>query len=61
MPPDFRRVRLSHTRGGQEPSDYEDFYRNRLSQIPSVAQVKTLLSLSTLKEFKGYNLEAALE
>jgi DNA-binding Lrp family transcriptional regulator len=39
------------------PSDYEDFYRNRLSQIPSVAQVKTLLSLSTLKEFQGYNLE----
>ena len=45
----------------RNPSDYEDFYRNRLSQIPSVAQVKTLLSLSTLKEFKGYNLEAALE
>ena len=39
------------------PSDYEDFYRNRLSEIPGVAQVKTLLSLSTLKEFKGYNLE----
>ena len=36
---------------------YEDFYRNRLSEIPSVAQVKTLLSLSTLKEFRGYNLE----
>ena len=43
------------------PSDYEDFYRNRLSEIPSVAQVKTLLSLSTLKEFKGYNLEAMME
>ena len=39
------------------PSDYEDFYRNRLSEIPSVAQIKTLLSLSTLKEFRGYNLE----
>lgn len=38
-------------------SAYEDFYRNRLSQIPSVAQVKTLLSLSTLKEFQGFNLE----
>lgn len=39
------------------PSDYENFYRNRLSEIPSIAQVKTLLSLSTLKEFQGYNLE----
>jgi len=39
------------------PSDYEDFYRNRLSQIPAVAQVKTLMSMSTLKEFRGFNLE----
>ncbi|MFD1160628.1 Lrp/AsnC family transcriptional regulator [Roseovarius aestuarii] len=39
------------------PADYEDFYRNRLSQIPSISQVKTLLSLSTLKEFRGFNLE----
>lgn len=39
------------------PSDYEDFYRNRLSEIPAIAQVKTLLSLSTLKEFQGFNLE----
>ncbi|QGX97004.1 Lrp/AsnC family transcriptional regulator [Roseovarius faecimaris] len=38
-------------------SDYEALYRNRLSDIPSVAQMKTLLSLSTVKEFKGYNLE----
>ena len=38
------------------PTDYEDFYRNRLSEIPAVSQVKTLLSLSTLKEFQGYNL-----
>lgn len=45
----------------RSPSDYEDFYRNRLSQIPSVAQVKTLLSLSALKEFRGYNLEALLD
>ncbi len=45
----------------RSPSDYEDFYRNRLSQIPSVAQVKTLLSLSALKEFRGYNLEALIE
>ena len=40
------------------PAAYEDFYRNRLSEIPSVAQVKTLLSLSTLKEFRGYNLDS---
>ena len=38
-------------------ADYEDFYYNRLSEIPAIAQVKTLLSLSTLKEFQGYNLE----
>lgn len=37
-------------------SDYEKLYRNRLSQIPSVSQIKTLLSLSTVKEFRGYNL-----
>ena len=39
------------------PTEYEDFYRQRLSEIPSVGQVKTLLSLSTLKEFRGFNLE----
>ena len=38
-------------------ADYEDFYYNRLSEIPAIAQVKTLLSLSTVKEFEGYNLE----
>lgn len=43
------------------PADYEDFYRNRLSQILAVSQVKTLLSVSTLKEFKGYNLEALID
>lgn len=43
------------------PQEYEDFYRNRLSQVPSIAQVKTLLSLSTLKEFKGYNLDVFLD
>lgn len=37
---------------------YEDLYRNRLSQIPSVSQMKTLLSLSTVKDFKGLHLEA---
>lgn len=40
-------------------ADYERIYRGRLSQIPSVAQMKTLLSLSTVKEFEGLNLEDA--
>ena len=38
-------------------ADYEKLYRNRLSLIPSVSQMKTLLSLSTVKEFVGYHLE----
>jgi len=37
--------------------DYEALYRNRLSEIPSVSQMKTLLSLSTVKEFRGYHLD----
>ena len=37
-------------------SDYEDLYRNRLSQMPSVSQMRTLLSLSTVKEFRGFYL-----
>lgn len=36
---------------------YENLYRNRLSQIPSVSQMKTLLSLSTVKEFRGLHLD----
>ncbi|WP_416543842.1 MULTISPECIES: Lrp/AsnC family transcriptional regulator [Phaeobacter] len=36
---------------------YENLYRNRLSDIPSVAQMKTLLAVSTVKEFRGYHLE----
>jgi Lrp/AsnC family leucine-responsive transcriptional regulator len=35
---------------------YEKLYRNRLSEIPSVSQMKTLLSLSTVKEFRGFYL-----
>lgn len=42
----------------RHPADFEDLYRNKLSQLPSVSQTKTLLSLSTVKEFRGYNLEA---
>ena len=38
-------------------SDYEHLYRNRLSMIPSVSQMRTLLSLSAVKEFGGYHLE----
>ncbi|UWQ13672.1 Lrp/AsnC family transcriptional regulator [Aliiroseovarius sp. M344] len=37
--------------------DYEKLYRERLSSIPSFAQMKTLLSLSTVKEFRGFHLE----
>lgn len=37
-------------------SDYESLYRKRLSDIPSVSQMRTLLSLSTIKEFDGYHI-----
>lgn len=37
--------------------DYEKLYRERLSSIPSFAQMKTLLSLSTVKEFEGFHIE----
>ncbi|MHA6266230.1 Lrp/AsnC family transcriptional regulator [Aliiroseovarius sp. CAU 1755] len=37
--------------------DYEKLYRERLSSIPSFAQMKTLLSLSTVKEFRGFHLD----
>lgn len=40
----------------RDTSAYEDLYRNRLSLIPSVSQMKTLLSLSTVKEFHGFFL-----
>lgn len=35
---------------------YEKLYRSRLTLIPSVAQMKTLLCLSTVKEFRGFHL-----
>jgi Lrp/AsnC family leucine-responsive transcriptional regulator len=38
-------------------ADYEVLLRNKLSQIPSVSQMRTLLSISTVKEFNGYYLE----
>ncbi len=37
-------------------ADYEALYRKRLTLIPSVAQMKTLLCLSTVKEFRGFHL-----
>ena len=37
-------------------AEYEDLLRNKLSEIPSVMQMRTLLSLSTVKEFRGYHL-----
>lgn len=37
-------------------ADYETLLRNKLSEIPSVMQMRTLLSLSTVKEFRGYHL-----
>lgn len=40
-----------------DTESYENLYRNRLSMIPSVAQLKTLLGLSTVKEFQGFYLD----
>jgi hypothetical protein len=37
--------------------DYEKLYRERLSQIPSFSQMKTLLTLGTVKEFRGFHLD----
>ncbi|MFK7942965.1 MAG: Lrp/AsnC family transcriptional regulator [Paracoccaceae bacterium] len=39
------------------PSDYQQLYRNRLSTVPSVLQMKTLLSLAAVKAFKGYCID----
>ena len=38
-------------------SAYEKLYRQRLSQIPSFSQMKTLLTLGTVKEFQGFHLD----
>lgn len=40
----------------RNPAQYEDLYRNRLSEIPSVSHMKTHLALSTVKEFRGFYL-----
>jgi len=36
---------------------YERLYRDRLGLLPSVLQMRTLMSLSTVKEFSGFHLE----
>lgn len=40
----------------QNTEGYEVLYRERLTLIPSVSQMKTLLCLSTVKEFRGFHL-----
>ena len=40
----------------RDTGDYENLYRKRLMLIPSVAQMKTLLCLSAVKEFRGFHL-----
>lgn len=42
----------------RDTEDYETLYRERLTLIPSVSQMKTLLCLSTVKEFRGFHLAA---
>ncbi len=37
--------------------DYDALLRNKLSRIPSVSKMRTLLNISTVKEFNGYHLE----
>ncbi len=36
--------------------NYQELLRNKLSQLPSVSQMRTLFSLSSVKEFEGYYL-----
>ena len=38
-------------------ADYETLLRNKLSQIPAITQMRTLRSISAVKEFGGYYLE----
>jgi len=40
----------------ENTDDYQALLRNKLSQLPSVSQMRTLLSLSSVKEFDGYYL-----
>ena len=36
--------------------DYQKIYRERLTLIPSISQMTTMLSLSTIKDFDGFHL-----
>ena len=38
-------------------ADYDRLQSERLSMIPSLSQMKTLLSLTAVKEFRGYHVE----
>lgn len=38
----------------ENTTEYQNLLRNKLSQLPSVSQMRTLLSLSSVKEFEGY-------
>ena len=37
-------------------ADYQDLLRNKLSELPAVSQMRTLFSMSSVKEFDGYYL-----
>lgn len=39
------------------PSAYETVFRTRLSELPGITQTRTLLSMSTIKPFRGYYID----
>ena len=43
----------------QNTGSYERLYRERLSTLPHVAEIRTLMSLSTVKPFSGFHLSIA--
>jgi DNA-binding Lrp family transcriptional regulator len=45
----------------QNTEGYERLYRERLTLIPSVVQMKTLLCLSTVKDFRGFHLPEQMD
>ena len=42
----------------RDMADYERLYRDRLGHLPHVSQMRTLMSLSTVKPFEGFNLDS---
>ena len=40
----------------ENTGSYERLYRQRLSTLPHVAEIRTLMSLSTVKSFSGFHL-----